>query len=384
MIEESKKFDVVIIGGGPAGISAGISLARNGLKVAILEKTNYEQIRIGETLHPSIRPLLTELGIWSDFQFVPSIISHGIKSSWGGNNLTTHSFLVNPYGVGWHIDRQKFDKILVNTVSNFGVKIFTNVSFAKCVAKPNHEWIVEFYKKNHHTNYCQSHSLDAEAIIDATGRNSSLSTKFGAEKIIYDNLIGLAVQFQKPKEIDHFTLIEACKEGWWYSAQLPDNRLIVIFMTDTDLVAKYNITNIRKWMNLLRSSKYTSNRCNKLKYLWGPNFFPAFSQRLQRHYSEEKWLAVGDSAIGVDPLSSSGIFNAIKSGYEGGKAIFQWLMGDKSYSDLYEQMLDKRLNEYLIQRRYYYSMEKRWENSLFWRRRKLILTEKFCNFFKLK
>jgi flavin-dependent dehydrogenase len=382
MIEERKKFDVIIIGGGPAGISAAISLVRNGLNVAILEKTRYEQIRIGETLHPSIRPLLTELGVWSDYQFVPSIESHGIKSSWGGTDLMTHSFLVNPYGIGWHIDRKKFDEILANAVSYRGVKIFTNVDFAKCTAKTNYEWIVEFYKKNHTTSYCQSYLLRAEAIIDATGRNSSLSIKFGAEKIIYDNLIGLAVQFQKQKDVDHFTLIEACEEGWWYSAQLPDNRLVVILMTDTDLVAKYNLKDIKNWINLLKSTKHTFNRSNKLKYLWGPTLFPAFSQRLKRFCSEEKWLAVGDSAMGVDPLSSSGISNAIKSGYEGGKAIYQWLLGDKSYSDLYEQTLDKRFNDYLAQRRYYYSIEKRWEDSIFWKRRKSIITNKFCNFLK--
>lgn len=53
--------DVAIIGGGPAGCAAAISLALSGLRVALLERTSYGPARVGETLPPAVQPLLREL-----------------------------------------------------------------------------------------------------------------------------------------------------------------------------------------------------------------------------------------------------------------------------------------------------------------------------------
>jgi len=60
----TKSFDVVVAGGGPAGAVAALDLSRRGFRVALIEQSAYENVRVGETLPPEIRRPLMDLGVW--------------------------------------------------------------------------------------------------------------------------------------------------------------------------------------------------------------------------------------------------------------------------------------------------------------------------------
>ncbi|MDP1888287.1 NAD(P)/FAD-dependent oxidoreductase, partial [Polaromonas sp.] len=55
--------DVLVIGGGPAGSTAGALLAQRGHKVVILEKEHHPRFHIGESLLPANLPLFEKLGV---------------------------------------------------------------------------------------------------------------------------------------------------------------------------------------------------------------------------------------------------------------------------------------------------------------------------------
>ena len=55
-----KKHDIIIIGGGPGGSTAGAMLAKKGLDVAIIEKEVFPRFRIGESLLPMSMDILRE------------------------------------------------------------------------------------------------------------------------------------------------------------------------------------------------------------------------------------------------------------------------------------------------------------------------------------
>src|SRR4249919_3641331 len=59
----NQSFDVLVIGGGPAGTSAAITCAQSGLDVCILEDKEFPRYHVGETVHPGIEGLLQQLNI---------------------------------------------------------------------------------------------------------------------------------------------------------------------------------------------------------------------------------------------------------------------------------------------------------------------------------
>jgi len=78
-----RKVDVALLGGGPAGCAAALALARHGFSIALIERSSYDNVRVGETLPPEVRVLLQSLGVWDQFvRHVPRA-SPGIRYVWG-------------------------------------------------------------------------------------------------------------------------------------------------------------------------------------------------------------------------------------------------------------------------------------------------------------
>ena len=59
----SNKYDVIVIGGGPAGSTTATLLAKSGLRVAVFEKKIFPRFHIGESLLPASLPIFKELGV---------------------------------------------------------------------------------------------------------------------------------------------------------------------------------------------------------------------------------------------------------------------------------------------------------------------------------
>ena len=356
--------DIAVVGGGPAGATAALTLARAGFEVLLIECSRYERPRVGETLSPSVGPMLDRLGLRDAFDKLASTPSFGNQSVWGGSELRSNLFIFNPHGNGWHVDRQRFDSMLADVAVNAGARRINDTRVTHCSSTSQASWRLVV-----RTGSQVTRNVTARAVIDSTGRRATVARWLGAGRRVYDQLVGVAAQYRGAPNDGGFTLVEAAEHGWWYSAPVPPDRMVVMFMTDTDLCRRSRCSNPEVWKNTLAQTQHTYARVDDYELLWKPRVFPAVSHRLEKTGCPGRWLAAGDAAIGVDPLSSSGIMWAFRTGEASGKAMAHWLQGKPEAARAYEHWIDTEFADYLRERQAYYALETRWSGTPFWQRR---------------
>jgi 2-polyprenyl-6-methoxyphenol hydroxylase-like FAD-dependent oxidoreductase len=353
-------FDVAIVGGGPGGAVTALSLRAHGreLSVVLIEASHYEAVRIGETLPPPARTLLTHLGVWKAFQAQRHREVYGTTAAWGGAALLDNDFIFMPANTGWHLDRAAFDAMLAGAAQCQGATLFLDTRVT------DSEWAGNEWRLTLSTGQ----SLAAHFLVDATGGTAALARRCGARFIAVDSLVGIAGSFESC-DGNPSTLVEAFEEGWWYTAGLPNGRRIVACMTDADIVKRKRLHDSQEWQRELDTMANISATVERGK-LCGPLAVrPASSRRLEPA-AGRGWLAVGDSASRFDPLSSQGIFKALRSGIFASYAIGDLVLRhDESGMERYRRFVLDEFKSYLEVRTKYYREEQRWPESEFWVRR---------------
>jgi flavin-dependent dehydrogenase len=322
---------------------------------------------VGESLAPAVKPLLEKLGVWDEFLAFKPVASFGTRSHWGEQMPRVHSHLMNPWGCGWHVDRQAFDRMLAEGACRAGAVPFFGATLAGC-APTQEGWRLALRARGAKS---AGPTLSARILIDATGRAARCATQLGARRLAFDRLVAAAVRFENSNaDSEGYVLVETTPCGWWYSAPIPGGGMIAMLMTDGDLCRPLGITSPRSWQACLRRAALTDARLSHARLLTAPRVFYAASHRLYRSASEHAWLAVGDAALAVDPISGSGIVRALRTAWAGAEAAFAVLeTGSHDAICAYERERDLECTRYLQERADYYGLESRWADQPFWARR---------------
>jgi flavin-dependent dehydrogenase len=360
-----KYFDAAVLGGGPAGIATALALIRLGHSAIVIEASEYETTRIGETLPPAVRTLLANLGLWDRFLAEKHLETFSIRSAWGKPNLYYNDFIFDPYGPGWHVNRARFDAWLASEAEKAGVVVCRRTRMLSSSKTGSGSWqfAIDSGREPAH--------LKARFIVDATGRASTFACKQGAKRLALDHLVGV-VGFLSPSSktafADNSTLVESIEEGWWYSALLPGGQVVTAYFTDADLFGRGSKLSANFWLLQLRRTKHTSARLDSFN-LDSPPKVVAANTAVLGECTGNNWLAVGDAVCSFDPLSSQGIYKALDSGWGAGKAIHDHLMGTQSALSSYALRMQEQFEGYMRKRKEFYSREMRWPLSPFWKRR---------------
>ncbi len=364
----SRACDVLILGGGPAGSATALALKRcePGLRVVLVEKTDYSAVRIGETLAPPARTLLAALGVWDAFAAVSPMQSFGTRACWGGTELYENEFIFSPYGHGWHLDRREFDALLCAEASRAGIEVILEAT--PCgPPRRDQRWTLQIQAGDD----CP-YALTARFVVDATGRRAWFAGSQGARHLVYDQLAGAFVFFRfDPAQApaDTYTSVEACEHGWWYSTILPKHRMVAAFMSDASEFRRLRWRKLEEWTVLAGLAPHTAARIAPATPLVNPALHSASSRRLASAAGDD-WLAVGDAASTFDPLSSLGVVKALRSGIYAAHIIAKHLRGHAQALKEYATRVASEYSNYLEARAAYYRLERRWPDSRFWQRRR--------------
>ncbi len=178
----ARTTDVLIIGGGPAGSTAAITLAEKGYDVALLEKAHHPRFHIGESLLPANLPLFERLGVAAEIHAI-GMQKWGAEFVSPGHAIRTQTF---EFGDAWNksmpfayqVRRSQFDEILIRRASARGAQVIEG-----CRVRD-----VELRRPGAGARVHAEHedgrkeSWEARFVIDASGRDTFFGNRLGTKR----------------------------------------------------------------------------------------------------------------------------------------------------------------------------------------------------------
>lgn len=349
---------MVIIGAGTAGSAAAAMLAPH-VRVAVIDREKQPRWRIGETLPGAAARLLRALGAWPTFALAQHPAAPVRISRWGSNEPETLDTFRDPDGVGWRLDRARFEADLRANAAERGAHVRLGQAVA-ALAREGERWQV---------GLTDGSRIEAPFLLDATGRSSRLLRGFGQRSLATDRLACVYRLVEaRSAAPDSGIYTEAVANGWWYSAVIGTGHRLIAFHSDADLPAAAEALR----GGLLDAAGRTSGLATMVRD--AVPIGPARMCRaasMARSAAGPRWLAAGDAATAFDPLSSQGLFNALATGLEAGEALLAALAGgDRSTIwSAYAARMGAIWQAYQRHLQLAYAQEGRWRDELFWARR---------------
>jgi flavin-dependent dehydrogenase len=364
-VRQERGTDVVITGGGPAGAAAAITLIDAGYSVTIIDRGRADRERIGETLPAAVRPLLSSLGVWHEFERAGHPSTERVRSSWFGAELEWRDAISQPLGPGWQLDRARFDAMLLDEAERRGATVLRGATVVDVLRGGSAVTGVLAADGDG----VSPRSLASSFVVDCSGRTASVARRCGSPRFRADRLTCVFGRLDLPADPPPTDMIvEAVPEGWWYAAPASDGTGIAALFTDPDILRSRSAALPGGWFSLLTRTRHAYDLLGKPPVPDAVVPRSAASLCRLRVYGDG-WVAAGDAATAWDPLTSAGVVTALRSGMETGAAVDAALAGDDRALVAYEREVKERFTRYLLERRRYYAGMGRWQRSPFWSRR---------------
>jgi flavin-dependent dehydrogenase len=361
MMKLAKSVEAAVIGGGPAGAAAALLLARNGVSTLLLDASNRNSQRIGETLPPVANRLLLNLGLWNAFRQQHHHASEGIVAAWTDAKPQVNDFFVFAQGPGWNLDRNRFDAMVLQECENAGASVCEAAKLLSCSRTASRRWLLEFVHCGHR------YRTTARQLVDGSGKLGAPPLRCLSPRLVVDRLIGVANFFPRPGT-SSYTIIEALEDGWFYAAQLPGSRAAVMYFTDADIYSAGRSRDPQHWSTQLQKTRHVRDWLGNAAIPHELTIVSAATTR-RVQFSGDGWIAVGDAAQSFDPLSSLGIYKALDSAAHACDFFVNSAKGDRG-GEGYANWSEEVFGNYSRQRAELYRMQRRWPESKFWNRRR--------------
>jgi flavin-dependent dehydrogenase len=354
----SHAFDVAIIGGGPAGSSAGTLLAQAGRSVVIFEKEKFPRFRVGESMLPTSLNTLERMGV------VPKINAGGFLIKHGGEIVSACGKRVRFYfrnglnakrATAYQVLRSEFDKILLDHAAESGCDVREQT--------PIGSFEIDGEGVTLHPGDGKD-SVRSRYVIDCSGRNCLIGTRYKLRQP-FPNLRKFSVFAYYDDVTQHegpdgtLTRMVRAKDAWFWMIPLQGGTTSIGVVMDADKFRELNKTPEEALADCIAEQPMVNEWMGSAKRVTRVYATGDFSYRNSK-LAGDRWLLAGDAAGFVDPVFSSGVYLALLSGELAADALNQVLDQTQTRPKAfryYEKRIGRVLNVYLRWASAWYTQE---------------------------
>ncbi|GJL77977.1 MAG: geranylgeranyl hydrogenase BchP [Nitrospinaceae bacterium] len=313
------QYDIIVIGGGPAGCATALFLSRAGHQVALLDQATFPRDKVcGEFISPAADAILDDLGVLADIEAKSPVRLKGVAIS----SYEKTGFAVEYPSLPGHkesmtslsLPRFAFDQIMMERVRQEGIEVKEGHKVTDFIIEDGNVAGVRGRDAARTAFEFRSH-----LVVDAGGRNGVSLRRFGLKKKgAGSGKIALAAHWTVPNPLKKYCYMHISRPGYTGIAPTGENQVNVVLVVDgkslqgQDLQEFYVETVLN---NPLRRSLLDQGQVEeKVRSVDSL----AFSVRPPQIGG---LLLVGDASGFIDPFTGEGIYLSLRSAQIAGGVI---------------------------------------------------------------
>src|SRR5215475_1887738 len=315
----SNNYDVIVIGGGPAGSTVASILSREGRKVVLFEKEQFPRHHIGESLMTDTYWTFQRMGFLEKLKASPFTVKYSVQfaNSAGRESRPFYFFEANHHesAVTWQVTRSVFDQMLIEHAEEQGAQVHQRTAIKQVLFDGDRAYGVEAQMPDGTVQ-----RFNAKVVVDATGQSAILSNKFRGR--MRDRNLKKAVLYSYFKDAHRepdlnggATLVlrtEPGSGGWFWYIPLENDITSVGIVADPDYLLKNRGQDLAKIFNeeiekceSVRRRVAGGTRVDKIYSILD------YSYRSKQN-AGNGFILIGDAYGFLDPIYSSGVLLALK------------------------------------------------------------------------
>jgi len=328
--ESPSRYDVVVIGGGPAGAAVATLLEPKGYHCLVLEGSAFPRYHVGESLIPHTHATFDRLGLLPRMRESHFPVKHSVRfvpcvaSSLPAMPSEAQTSAVAPFyfsetiegerGQTWQVERSEFDKICIDNAIAAGADVRMQTRVRRVLFEGDRAVGVRIETADGTTE-----EIAARVVVDASGRSTVLGKQLGLKTDVpgldKSSIWTYYRGGHRNEGIDagETTIFVLPDGGWFWYIPLPNDEVSVGIVAPPEYL-------FREGPKLEVAFAREVEQCGPLRD-WLVNAKQIDQLRgirklayLNRQVVGDGWVMVGDAAGFLDPIYSSGLFLALASG----------------------------------------------------------------------
>jgi flavin-dependent dehydrogenase len=330
MSSHEKPADVVVIGGGPAGSTVSTLLAQKGIRVQLFERERFPRFHIGESLIPETYWVFQRLGMLEKMKKSPFVKKFSVQFVNAMGKLSApfyfHDNKPHECSQTWQVIRSEFDVLMLDNAREHGVDAQEGVRVLEVLFEGNRAVGVRIQPPQG-----PPREIHARVVVDASGQSTMLQNRFKLR--LWDPILNKGAiwtywkgAYRDTGRDEGATMViqTTNKQGWFWYIPQHDNTVSVGVVAPFDYLFKNRGSHEQTYDEEVERCPAVKERVANGKRATGYFATKDYSYR-SKEVAGDGWVLIGDAFGFLDPLYSSGVLLALRSGEMAADAIAEGL-----------------------------------------------------------